>query len=146
MTNRFLCAVALAALLAAPAATAGEWFGAKPTKDDEPVTVAELMADPEPRLGERLTVSGRMTDVCTQRGCWAVFESDGAMLRIVARDHGFVIPAEARGPALAHGVLERHEMSPGQAEHLVEEDGADPALLEAPAAYRLVAEGVRLAP
>ena len=127
-------------------AAASDWFGTAPEAAAEPIDVAAVMADPESRLDQRLTVSGRMTDVCTNRGCWAVFENDGEMLRIVARDHGFAIPAELRGPAIAHGVLERHEMSPQAAEHMVAEDGADPALLDDPVAYRLVADGVKVTP
>lgn len=128
------------------AAAAQDWFGAAPAQEAEPVDVATVMAEPESRLDQRLTVSGRMTDVCTKRGCWAVFENDGVMLRIVARDHGFAIPSQLRGPAIAHGVLERHEMSPEAAEHLVADDGADPALLDEPVAWRLVADGVRVMP
>lgn len=139
--------IAAAGLLACLQAAAGQdWFGATPEQQAEPVDVATVMAEPESRLDQRLTVSGRMTDVCTKRGCWAVFENDGAMLRIVARDHGFAIPSDLRGPAVAHGVLERHEMSREAAEHLVEDDGADPALRDEPVAYRLVADGVRVMP
>lgn len=141
-----LTACALIGLLATIPAAASDWFGSAPEKNVEPTDVAALMADPESRLDQQMTVSGRMTDVCTNRGCWAVFESGGEMLRIVARDHGFAIPAELRGPAIAHGVLERHEMSPESAEHMVTEDGADPALLDDPVAYRLVADGVKVMP
>lgn len=134
------------ALLCLSSAGAEDWFGAAPERPGDPIDVAELMADPDSRLDQRLTVAGRMTDVCTNRGCWAVFENDGKMLRIVARDHGFAIPADRRGDALAHGVLERHDISPEAAKHMVEADGADPALLTDPVAYRLVADGVRLDP
>lgn len=145
-TTTLLAMFALLMLLGSPGASATEWFGTAPGQAAEPIDVARLMAEPDSRLGQRVTVAGRMTDVCTNRGCWAVFESGGAMLRIVARDHGFAIPAELRGPALAHGVLERHELSPEAAEHMVDEDGADPSLLDDPVAYRLVADGVRVTP
>jgi hypothetical protein len=128
------------------AAVAADWFGSAPEQFVEPVDVATVMADPESRLDQRLTVSGRMTDVCTNRGCWAVFENDGEMLRIVARDHGFAIPSDLRGEAVAHGVLERKALSREAAEHMVEDDGADPALLDDPVRYRLVADGVRVSP
>lgn len=126
------------------AAMAGDWFGAPPDRTEVPLDIAEVMAEPQARVGQHLTVSGRMTDVCTNKGCWAVLESDGEMLRIVVRDHGFVIPEDARGAAVAYGVFKRQEISPEVAEHMVEEDGADPSLLNEPAAYRLVADGVRL--
>ncbi|RFF32994.1 DUF4920 domain-containing protein [Wenzhouxiangella sediminis] len=144
--NKTLTACALIGLLTTISVNASDWFGTAPETNADPTDVAVLMADPQSSLDQRLTVSGRMTDVCTNRGCWAVFENDGEMLRIVARDHGFAIPADLRGPAIAHGVLERHEMSPETAEHMVTEDGADPGLLEDPVAYRLVADGVKVMP
>jgi hypothetical protein len=146
VNKKTLTTCALIGLLTTASAAASDWFGTAPETDKEPTDVAVLMADPESRLDQRMTVSGRMTDVCTNRGCWAVFESGGDMLRIVARDHGFAIPAELRGAAVAHGVLERDEMSPEAAEHMVSEDGADPALLDDPVAYRLVADGVKVLP
>jgi hypothetical protein len=137
----FLFALGLAF---APVASvlAGSWFGQAPDSAGEPIDVAEIAADPERWSGESVLVAGRITDVCTNRGCWAVFESGGEMLRIVARDHGFAIPEDARGAAVAHGVVERRELSAEAARHMVEDDGADERLLEDPVEYRLVADGV----
>lgn len=149
MINRLNATLVAAVILAGfglTVAHAGNWFGTAPEQSVQPIDVAAVMADPEARLDQRLTVSGRMTDVCTNRGCWAVFENDGAMLRIVARDHGFAIPSDLRGQAVAHGVLERKALSREAAEHMVEADGADPALLDDPVSYRLVADGVRVSP
>lgn len=147
MNNPCKITIAAIGLLAClQAAAAQDWFGAAPEQVAESVNVAAVMADPESRLDQHLMVSGRMTDVCTKRGCWAVFEDDGAMLRIVVRDHGFAIPSDLRGPAIAHGVLERHEMAPEEIEHLVKDDGADPTLLDEPVTWRLVADGVRIMP
>lgn len=134
------------ALLAASPAVARDWFG-EPSKASSPRhDVAAVVAAAEKWEGQRLAVRGRITDVCTNRGCWAVLESDGEVLRIVARDHAFAIPEDARGPAVAHGVLERQELEPEKVEHMVDEDGADPELLADPVTYRLVADGVVLDP
>ncbi|WP_376692844.1 DUF4920 domain-containing protein [Wenzhouxiangella sp. EGI_FJ10409] len=141
-----LTAIAVAALFLSPVVVAADWFGQPPGAALEPIGIEEVLADPDQWLEKPVALSGRMTDVCTNKGCWAVFESGGEMLRIVARDHGFAIPEDARGPAVAHGVLERRELSPEAAEHMVEEDGADAALLDDPVEYRLVADGVRLQP
>lgn len=141
-----LTLIALVALFLSSAVTAADWFGQPPGNEIEPLEIKTVLADPDQWLDQPVALSGRMTDVCTNKGCWAVFESGGEMLRIVARDHGFAIPEDARGPAVAHGVLERRELSPEAAEHMVEEDGADAALLDDPVEYRLVADGVRLQP
>jgi len=137
---------AVLVVLAVNGLAAPTWLGDAPERDFETVDVAELMADPGSRVDQRLAVTGRVTDVCTNRGCWAVIEGDGAMLRIVARDHAFAMPADLREDVLAHGVLERHEISRETAEHMVEDDGADAALLADPVSFRLVADGVRVTP
>lgn len=144
-THRLLPAVLLVAL-SMPAIAGPGWFGDAPGQEHDPIDVAELMVDPDQRLDQRLAVTGRVTDVCTNRGCWAVIENDGAMLRIVARDHGFAMPSDLRDTVVAHGVLERDEVSREAAEHMIEEDGADAALLADPVRYRLVADGLRVAP
>ncbi len=141
-----LTTIAVAAVLLSSALAAADWFGQPPGEELEPLEIETVMADPDRWLDQQVALSGRMTDVCTNKGCWAVFESGGEMLRIVARDHGFAIPEDTRGPAVAHGVLERRELSPEAAEHMVEEDGADAALLDDPVEYRLVADGVRVLP
>ena len=141
--KRLMLLAALAAV--ATTALANDWYGEAPAADESSaVPVAGLMAALEDHLDQALVVSGRITDVCTNRGCWAVFEDNGEMLRIMARDHNFAIPSEARGQAMAHGVLTRVAVSPEHARHLVEDDGADPAILEQSYEYRLVADGVRM--
>jgi hypothetical protein len=120
------------------------WYGEAASADAEPVSVAQVLRNIDAWQDKPLTVSGEVTDVCTHRGCWAVFVADGDMLRIKARDHLFAMPSEYRGPALAHGVLERVAVTPEHARHLVEDDGADPAILEQEFEYRLIADGVRL--
>jgi hypothetical protein len=137
-------ALAVLGLAASLSVVAGPWFGQAPEDDIEPMAVGELMHSPDEWLGESVAVAGRVTDVCTNRGCWAVLEGGGRMVRIVARDHGFVIPESARGSATAYGVLERRELSDEAARHMVEDDGADPSLLADPVEYRLVAEGVSI--
>jgi len=145
MTLRSLLSTLLLAALPATPLLAETWFGQAPPVAADPVDVSEVAAEPQRWVGESLLVSGRVTDVCTNRGCWAVFESNGQMLRIVARDHGFAIPAEARGAAVAHGVVERRELAEDEARHMVEDDGADEGLLDQPVEYRLIADGVRVA-
>lgn len=138
------CALSVLGIAASLSAVAGQWFGQAPADDIEAMAVGELMQAPDEWLGETVAVSGRVTDVCTNRGCWAVLEGDGRMVRIIARDHGFAIPESARGAATAYGVVERRELSDEAARHMVEDDGADPSLLAEPVEYRLVAEGVSI--
>lgn len=144
--NKIALMCGLSLLLFFTPVVAEQWYGVAPADPAESVAVDSLMADVSGWENKILLVSGRITDVCTHRGCWAVFEKNGAMLRVKARDHSFALPADARGEALAHGVLKRVEVSADHARHLVEDDGADPEVLEQAYEYRLVAEGVYLRP
>jgi hypothetical protein len=136
----------LSLLLISSVSAGDDWFGQQPETVTEAVGVAAVMAAPEEWEERSLVISGRITDVCTNRGCWAVFEENGEFLRIMARDHSFALPAEARGSAVAHGTLKKIEVSADHARHLVEDDGADPSVLEKNYEYRLLAEGVHLLP
>lgn len=136
--------VAAALLLTTSAIAADEWYGTAPVPAEAPIAVANVMAALDEHVDQALVVSGSITNVCTNRGCWAVFEDNGEMLRVMARDHSFAMPAEFRGPALAHGVLTRIEVSSEHARHLVDDDGADPVVLEQAYEYRLIADGVLL--
>ncbi len=145
MLLRTLALIGLLTASSALIAGNSDWLGKAPAKAGE-VThdVAEIASAPERWLDQTVTVSGDITEVCTNRGCWAVFASGGEMLRIIARDHGFALPHDFRGPAIAYGVIKRHELSEDAARHMVEDDGADPKLLADPVEYRLIADGVRL--
>ncbi len=130
MTMRFWLTALMAAGLCTTA-WAGTWYGETGDAAMEPQSVAEVMADPEAWLDQPVMVSGRITDVCTHRGCWAVLEEDGHMLRIQTLDHAFEMPSDARSMARAHGVLER-----------LEDEGGDSADDEPAYRYRLDASGI----
>lgn len=139
----FCLSLLAALLLTLPVLASEEWFGQTPETETAPVGVVEVLAGSDELIDQPLMVSGRMTDVCTGRGCWAVFEQNGEMLRIKVRDHNFAIPSELRGQAVAHGVLERVEVSPEYARRMVDQYGADPIVLERLYELQLIADGVR---
>lgn len=141
---KVIAAFSLVLGMSVTASETDSWYGESPDNEAAAVPVDIVMGSPDEWLDRALTVSGRITDVCTNRGCWAVFEAGGEILRIQARDHSFAMPAEYRGEGIAHGVLERVEVSAEHAHHMVDDDGADPALLETGHEYRLIADGVRL--
>lgn len=138
-----LLSTAVLVLMAGAAAASEQWFGQSPEEAEAPLAVADVLADSDALMDQSLTITGRMTDVCTGRGCWAVFEDNGEMLRVKVRDHNFAIPADLRGPAVAHGVLSKVEVSPAYAQRMVEKYGADPIVLERLYELQLVADGVR---
>jgi hypothetical protein len=60
----------------------------------------------------------------------------------MAKDHGFEVPKDSTGEAVAYGVLQEEPISEEHARHLVEDDGAKaPAERE----LRIVATSIRIA-
>ena len=126
-------------LCLAPAALAADYGEPMPAGDA--IDIATAAADPAAHAGKPAKFSGRITEVCQKKGCWVVLEQDGQSARVMAKDHGFEVPKDASGPAVAYGVLQVEPISEEHARHLVEDDGA-----KAPAKYelRIVATSVSL--
>lgn len=125
--------------LLSPVALAAD-FGA-PMPEGEAVSIAAAAADPGAYVGKEAKFSGRITEACQKQGCWVVLEQDGASARVMAKDHGFAVPKDASGPAVAYGVLQEEPVSEEHARHLVEDDGAS---APAPRELRIVATSVSL--
>ena len=130
----------LIALLAlSPAALAAN-FG-EPMPEGQTTEIAAAAADPAAFTGKPARFSGRITEVCQKKGCWVVLEQDGKTARVMAKDHGFAVPKDASGQAVAYGVLELEPISEEHARHLVEDDGAKaPAERE----LRIVATAIQI--
>ena len=132
-------AATLLSVFLAPVAAAAD-CGA-PMPDGEALDIAAAASGATARTGEPALYRGRITEVCRKQGCWVVLESDGHSARVMAKDHGFSVPEDASGEAIAYGVLEVEPVSPEHVRHLVEDDGAS-----APAAQelRIVATSIRI--
>lgn len=130
----------LIALLAlSPTAFAANYGAPMPVGDN--VDIVAAAADPAAYAGKPQRFSGRITQVCQKEGCWVVLEQEGQSARVMAKDHGFAVPKDAKGQAVAYGVLEAEAITEEQAKHLVEDDGA-----KAPAAreLRIVATAIEI--
>ena len=112
----------IALLALSPAAFAANYGEPMPAGDT--VDIATAAADPAAHEGKPQRFSGRITQVCQKEGCWVVMEQDGQSARVMAKDHGFAVPKDASGQAIAYGVLEAQSITDEQAKHLVEDDGA----------------------
>ena len=130
----------IALLSVSPAVWAASYGEAMPAGDT--VGIAAAAADPAAHAGKPQRFSGRITQVCQKQGCWVVLEQDGASARVMAKDHGFAVPMDASGTAVAYGVLQEEPISEEHARHLVEDDGA-----AAPAAreLRIIATAISIA-
>jgi hypothetical protein len=111
-------------LCATPVALAANY--GEPMPAGEPVAIAAAAADPSAHAAAPAKFSGRITQVCQKKGCWVVLEDEGSSARVMAKDHGFEVPKDASGRAVAYGQLEMEPISEEHARHLVEDDGAAP--------------------
>lgn len=112
----------IALLSLSPLALAASY--GEPMPEGETTAIAVAAADPAAHAGKPARFSGRITEVCQKKGCWVVLEQDGQSARVMAKDHGFAVPKDASGEAIAYGVLELEPISEEHARHLVEDDGA----------------------
>lgn len=123
-----------------PASAFAAVYGEMP-KEGAVVEIAVAAASPEAHAGKAGKFAGRITQVCQSKGCWLVLEQDGQAVRVMAKDHGFAVPKDAKGRAVAYGVLQIETVAAKDAEHLKNDDGASEV---AASEIRIVATGVEI--
>lgn len=85
---------------------------------------------------------GRIVDVCSKRGCWAMLEANGATARVIPRDHDFMVPRDVRGSAIVYGTLASVDLSAARAKFARENPGQENPI---PAQeFRIDATGIEL--
>ncbi len=87
--------------------------------------------------------SGRVAQVCRQKGCWMELEADGRSARVTMLDYGFFLPTDATGTAVVYGTLSEVELDEKTAEHFAK-DAGKPADSVPRKEFRLVAHGIAL--
>jgi hypothetical protein len=111
-------AIACKAADAPPAAgPAGTVYGERPTLTDT-TAVADVLANAEQMVGQKILVAGTVVDVCQERGCWLALGSEegGATLRVKVEDGVIIFPMSARGhQAVVEGVVEKIDLTAEQA-------------------------------
>jgi len=106
--------------LASPAMVTAGSYG-EPVPEGEAQRLSEaLAAEPD---GQRRLYSGRIVEVCQNKGCWAMLEDDGQGARLMMHKHAFSIPMDYQGRSVVWGELKRVEMSEEMAQHLAEDAG-----------------------
>jgi hypothetical protein len=95
----------------------------------EPISVANLMANPDSYTGKTVQVKGKIAAVCQMMGCWMDLTNDaGQKIRIKVEDGVIVFPKDASGrTAICEGKLSKIELTReqalAQAKHEAEESG-----------------------
>lgn len=144
-----LPALLLTVLVCAPALAETD-YGRFSVAEELPVLDVEQAIRQSPRIQDTtILLTGDITSVCTNSGCWALFQAGDQFIRVQARDHGFSLPEDLRGQAIAEGVFKREaitgESRKGHYESDVDESQSR-QLADANSLYeyRLVADGLRL--
>ena len=146
--------VGLALLLGAGAGAGSEAlpggrdFGARLTLE-QTTPLRALLAAPERYTEQPVLLRGRLTDLCTKKGCWTVLADGDATVRVRFLDYGFFLPRDALGArALVQGVASVRTLSEREARHIASESrGGDPDAIQGPQReLGFVASGVRLLP
>jgi hypothetical protein len=106
---------------------ADQKFG-RPLTIAEPVSVATLLAKPDPLVGQTVQVKGTITEVCEAMGCWMNLTDDaGHLLRIDVGDASDIsFPKDSIGKtAVAEGKLAKLEMSKAEVIAMAKEEAAE---------------------
>ena len=140
---RILLAIVLSAVALLAHAGESTPYGA-PFAEGPSVPVSEAIAQFDGHAGKARRFSGRITEVCQTKGCWLMLEDNGQVARVMFGKHDFFVPRDTTGSAVVHGLLERKELTPEQVEHFSGDSGK--GIPAAPVEYRIVADGVRIAP
>lgn len=145
MRTTFMILTLTAAVSGVCAATEIRSFG-EPLCDYLEVTPIEtILSDPDAWAGREVRIAGRVSGVCTRKGCWMDLASaEDATLRVKVDDDVIVFPQDAEGcEAVAEGEVEILDMDRDGYEawlrHVAQETGGefDPASVGEPP-YRVV--------
>ena len=141
MTIRnWLLALGLLGLSAALQAEPVEYGDTMP--EGPAASIGEALSDFNAHAGEPRKFTGRITQVCQNKGCWLMLEDGAAVARVMAHDHGFSVPKDSAGMATVYGVLEQKQLDHETAQHLAEDAGENAVALDIE--YRIDAYSVVL--
>ena len=120
----------------------------EPLKGAPAVTLAALLAKPQPHDGKTVRLEGQVRKACTKKGCWMELAegAKGAGVRVTFKDYGFFVPLDSAGAsARVEGVVKVTELSESMAKHYEAEGAQVPRGADGkPREVQLVATGVEL--
>ena len=135
-----------------PAPPDGEVFGASFATDNVRPAESLWTSYTEDDFSDsvRLTIQGRVDEVCQAKGCWmTVSGGEGQEMKVTFKDYGFFVPKDIGGSeVIMHGVAYIQETPVAELRHFAEDAGASEeeiSAIDAPRReLRFLAEGVQL--
>lgn len=130
--SRMLAVLSLLSLCLAVRVSADvEKFG-KPLTLKETTKISDIYANPEKYQDKRVKVEGKITDVCTDMGCWIAIagdktgNKDAAVLRFKVDDGVIVFPVAIKGKmVVAEGIISVTKDADGKVSILLKGEGAE---------------------
>lgn len=125
-----------------------EHFGAGVREGVEWVSVADLLARPEPHIGKAVRVRGPISSICQKKGCWMHLGSEERPVMVKFKDYAFFMPKDGAGRiAVLDGVLSLKQETVEETRHYLEDAGKHEEakrITEGRKIYTLLASGVAL--
>lgn len=114
---------------------------------EKSITVDQALTRYTSIKDQDVLLSGMVTKVCQQKGCWMALKAGNGLVRVTFKDYGFFVPDSLIGKkVLAQGRLFEKTMSISEARHYAQDAGASEAeiqRIDQPIKeYRFVATGV----
>ncbi|MFI5218352.1 MAG: DUF4920 domain-containing protein [Bacteroidia bacterium] len=131
------------------ASKAQEYFGKK-IDEAGAIPVSELIAQMKDNEVTQVKVTGKVTEVCQEMGCWMTMDKgDGTTMRVRMKGHSFFVPKDGAGKtAVIEGNAKMKVVTVEQLKHFAEDAGkpaAEIALIKEPVTeLTFDAEGVIL--
>ena len=124
-----------------------EQYGGEFTITDT-IPASQLLADPEKYVGQKVRVSGTVSDVCQKMGCWMVISEDDKHMRVTTKAHKFFVAKDGAGSQCdIEGSVIKREANKERSEHFASEKSEGAPVPEGEvtntATYEIVAEAIR---
>lgn len=117
-----------------------------PFTQTESISIDDVAKDPTAYAGKTVLVTGKVSTVCTKKGCWFVLGGTDklATARVTMKDYGFFAPLDSGGHAAkVEGQVEAKTLDEAERKHLAEDAGKK--VEEIPThELRLVATGLEI--
>lgn len=104
-----------------------EIFGAIFSEPENLLSLNEVIANEEDYIGKEIIVEATIAEVCQDKGCFFVAQSEESTARITFIDYSFFVPTDSQGKKVTlAGTFSKKVISEEDAKHFAEDAGKDP--------------------
>ena len=120
-----LALIAITGLLICNAGNAQENNFGKKIDEKGTISMPELMNQLKDKESMETKVTGKISEVCQEMGCWMTIDKgDGTTMRVRMKGHSFFVPKDCAGKtAVIEGTVKSKKVSVEQLKHYAEDAG-----------------------